>query len=182
MSTRTDAITEHRSVNYRDIEATAKLLADSVPAGVALREYWSSVDPESSGPEPKLWRPAQHFSAENADYLGPGGLLVAFGPKVLRISASARWSGFLTIKPLRDVHLVAFRSIAKCVQGTRLLLLPDGSDVGYHAVSEGLSLAECEAHLREEFGPPQPSVEAIPAGAFEAHIPGSHRVWFDEKL
>jgi len=168
--------------SYRNVGATVELLAETVPTGVAVREYWSRVDPESSGPEPRLWRPAQHFSLENADYLGPGSLLIAFGLKVLCISASARWSGFLTIKPLRDVHLAAFRSITKCVQGTRLLFLPDASDVGYDAISEALSLEQCMARLWQEYGPAQPSVEAIPSGAFTEHIPGSHRVWFDEEL
>jgi hypothetical protein len=47
MSTRTHAITDHRVDSYRDVEATVKLLAGTVPAGVAVREYWNRVDPES---------------------------------------------------------------------------------------------------------------------------------------
>jgi hypothetical protein len=178
----THAIIDHRVTDYDNVDSTVKLLADSVPAGLAIEQYWASVDPESLRPEAKPWRPAKHYSPENLDYVGPGSLLVAFGPRALRISASARWSGFLTIKPLRDVHLAAFRSIANCAQGTRLLLLPEVSDVGFDAVNEALSVEECMIRLRQEYGPPQPSVEAIPPGAFTAHKPGSHCVWFSETV
>jgi hypothetical protein len=157
-------------------------LADTVPAAIAVREYWRTADPESLGPEPELWKPAQHHSAEHPVYLGPGGLLLSFGKQVVVVSALARWSGFLTIEPLRIVHLSAFRSIARCVRGTRLLLLPDAMDEGYDAINGALSQEECAARLQKKYGLPQPSVTAIPPNAFTAPIPGSHLVWFNEPL
>jgi len=180
MSTRTHAIIDHRVDNYQDTKAAVMLLAQTVPAAAAVEEYWRSVSPERSGTEPGLWRASDLHSEDHVDYLGPGDLLIAFGQKVVRISASVRWSGFLTIEPLRRVHLSAFRSIAKCIRGTRLLLLPDVSDVGYDAVRNGMSLEECIARLQAEYGSPQLSVDNIPPDAFTKAIPGSHLVWFNE--
>src|SRR4051812_22208140 len=100
MSTRTHVIIDNRVDTYQDSQAAVALLAKSVPAAVAVRKYWCSVEPENSEAEPEFWRPAQHHSKDALDYLGPGGLMASFGRQVLVISASARWSGFLTIKPL----------------------------------------------------------------------------------
>ena len=182
MGVDTHAIIDHRVTDYDNIDSMVKLLANSVPAGLAIEQYWASVDLENFRPEAKPWSPAPHYSSDNLDYVGPGGLLVAFGPRAMLIIASARWSGFLTIKPLRDVHLAAFRSIADCAQGTRLLLLPDVSDAGFDAIDEALSVDECVERLHQEYGPPQPSVEAISPDAFTEQKPGSHRVWFSEEL
>jgi hypothetical protein len=158
------------------------VLTSVLPAVEAVESYWHGVEPENSTPEPELWKPAQHYGPDQLDYIGPGGFLISFGQRVVCISASARWSGFLTIEPLRNVHLAAFRSISRSVGGTRLLLLPDAMDERYHAISEALSQEQCVARLREKYGPPQPSVTAIPPGAFTAAIPGSHLVWFSEVL
>ena len=182
MSARTNVIVDHRLEDYRDTKAAVALLGQARPAALAVESYWHSVEPENSAVEPEPWRPAQHHSANQLDYVGPGGFLVSFGQQVLRIYASARWSGFLTIEPLRTVHLAAFRSIAQCVGGTRLLLLPDAMDAGCDVINEALSQEECAARLRKKYGPPHPSVLAIPPNAFTASIPGSHLVWFSEAL
>jgi hypothetical protein len=55
-------------------------------------------------------------------------------------------------------------------------------DVGYDAIREGLSLEQSIASLKKDYGPPQPSAENIPSGAFTQPIPGSHLVWFIETL
>ncbi len=182
MSTRTHVIVDHRLEDYRDPKAAVTLLGQALPAVLAVASYWHSVEPENRALEPGPWRPAQDHSADQLDYVGPGGFLVGFGRQVVLISASARWSGFLTIEPLRNVHLAAVRSIARCVGGTRLVLLPDAMDEGYDAITEALSQEECAARLRTKYGPPQPSVMAIPPNAFTAAIPGSHLVWFSEAL
>ncbi len=181
MSTRTHVIIDHQAGDYRNTDAMIALLGPALPAAMAVERYWRSAEPGELGAE--CWAPRKkHTVVDYVDYLGPGGLLLHFSQRVVVISASARWSGFLTIEPLRAVHLSAFRRVAGCLRGSRLLLLPDASDVGYDAMREGMSQEECVVRLRQEYGPPQPSVEAIPAGAFEAYVPGSHLVWFNEAL
>jgi len=182
VSTRTQVVVDHRLEDYRDPKAAVALLGQAVPAALAVESYGHSVEPENPATEPESWRPAQHHSADQLDYVSPDGSLVSFGQHVVLISASARWSGFLTIEPLRNVHLAAFRSIARCIRGSRLVLLPDAIDEGYDAINEGISLEDCAARLRKRYGPPQRSVGAIPPNAFIETIPGSHLVWFSEAL
>ena len=182
MSTRTHVIVDHGLQDYLDMRSAVALLAQTLPTTTAIDSYWDSVDPLESKRAPEQWRPAPHHKSVEPVFTGPGGLLVNFGLHVICIYASARWSGFLTIEPLRTVHLTAFRSIARCVGGTRLLLLPDAMDEGYDVINEALSQDECAARLRNKYGPPQPSVTAIPPGAFTASVPGSHLVWFSEAL
>jgi hypothetical protein len=179
----THVIIDHRIKDYRDAEATVARLGETVPAARAIGEYWPGVGSKSSATEPEKWRPARHHTVDLGSYLGPGGLLLSFGEHVVVVCASASWTGFLTIEPLRSIHLAAFRSIAKCVGGTRLVLLPDESNICYEALrKEGLSQEQCIARLREDYGPPQRSVSAIPPGAFAKRSPGADLIWFNEAL
>jgi len=162
--------------------AAVALLAQTQPATTAIDSYWDSVNPLESKSESEPWRAAPHHKPEEPVLLGPGGLYVGFGLHVVLIEACARWSGFLTIEPLRNVHLAAFRSLGRVFRSTRLLLLPDAMDEGYDAITEALSQEECAARLQKKYGPPQASVTAIPSNAFTAPIPGSHLVWFIEQL
>ena len=182
MSTRTHVIVGHGLKDYRDMDAAIALLAQTSPATAAIDSYWDSVDPLESKRESEPWRPAPHHKPDDLVLSGPGGLLVSFSRHVICIYASARWSGFLTIQPLRNVHVAAFHSLGRAVRGTRMLLMPDAMDEGYDAINEALSQEECAARLQKKYGPPQPSATAIPPNAFTAPIPGSHLVWFSEPL
>lgn len=182
MSTRTHVIIDHQMTDYRDQKATVALLQPSIPAALAVDDYWRTVEPGGVTPTPSWIPQREHTVVSYLDYAGPGSILLHFSQRVVVVSASARWSGFLSIEPLRRIHLNAFRSIAQCLQGTRLVLLPDASDVGYEAMREGLSQEQCIANLKEDYGSPQPSVESISPDAFTKPIPGSHLVWFVEAL
>ena len=183
MSTRTHVIIDHQMPDYRDRKATVALLQPSIPAALAVDDYWHTVEPDDYVTPTNSWIPQrEHTVVSYLDYLGPGSILLHFSQQVVVVSASARWSGFLTIEPLRNIHLSAFRSIAQCLRGTRLVLLPDASDVGYDAMRDGLPQEQCIARLRKDYGPPQSSVENIAPDAFTRPIPGSHLVWFVETL
>ena len=120
-----------------------------------MDDYWHTVEPSDYLTPVRSWIPQrEHTVVSYLDYLGPGNILLHISKQVAVVSASARWSGFLTIEPLRNIHLRAFRSIAQCLQGTRLILLPDASDVAYDAMSEGLSQEESIARLTQDYGSP----------------------------
>jgi hypothetical protein len=182
VSTSTFVVVDHELKDYLDMDAAIALLAQTLPAIAAIDSYWESVDPLESKRESEPWRPAPNHKPDEPVLLGPGALQLYFGPHVVRVGAAARWSGFLTIEPLRNIHLAGFRSLGQAFRGTRMLLLPDAMDEGYAAIYEALSLEECAARLEKKYGPPQPSVTAIPPNAFSAPIPASHLVWFREPL
>src|SRR5215471_5144132 len=110
MSTRTHVIVDHQIADYRDREATIRILQPSVPSVIAVEDYWRSVERDEYEATAKAWIPQkEHTIRSYLDYLGPGSILLHFSQQVVVVSASARWSGFLTIEPLRKVHLAAFQ-------------------------------------------------------------------------
>jgi hypothetical protein len=97
-------------------------------------------------------------------YYGPGDLFLRFGPKLARIWTGARWRAFLSIEPLRRVHLQAFRNIAQHLGSERLVFFPDGGiadDLVPAAIHDGITQEECIATLHKAYGAPQPSINDV---------------------
>jgi hypothetical protein len=99
-------------------------------------------------------------------------------PAAARIYTGARWRGFLSIEPLRRVHLAAFRAIAGALGSETSAICADSTEDVAEVFLEGGTQGDCVAKLRETLGRPQGSVEVIaPAVVAEAErrVP---RVWY----
>ncbi len=97
------------------------------------------------------------------------------------IHTTGRWRGFLSIDPLRQVHLQAFRSIARALGATSLAYFADNDHVD-DLFWDGKPQEECIALLERMLGPPQPSLESIDPAVVKATARGVPSVWFLEKL
>lgn len=165
MGTRIHVAVEHQIAKYRDRIGTPQLLAASIPAALAVADYWRSVDPDFTDEVLSEWVPfPTNESFGLLYYRGPGGLHIQFGPRVALIMASGRWRGFLTIEPLRRVHLTAFREIARVFGARRMALFPSegvADDLDPALTEEGITFDDGIAILERYYGPAQPSVHVI---------------------
>lgn len=183
MGTRINVTIEHHVRNYRDHAAMVELLAPTVPAAMAVADYWRTVDPNDADAHPDAWTP--FLVPQYPIYRGPGSLFLRFGPKLAVVFTGGRWRGFLSIEPLRRVHLAAFHSIARVLGANRLVYFPSegvADDITLGDLDEGISQEECMAKLRRFYGPPQPSVEKIASeivAETEHCVPS---VWYVETL
>jgi hypothetical protein len=82
-------------------------------------------------------------------------------PAAARIYTGARWAGFLTIDPLRQVHLAAFRAIARALGSSTMALCADARDDVSDVFLENGSQAECIAQLKSAMGPPETSLDWV---------------------
>ena len=115
MGTRTNILVDHKVPDHLDRAAVISRLAPTLTATIAVRDYWISIDPDDPGDPSDCWTASPQAPPPHEKfvlYSGPGGFSITFGPKVAKVRASARWRGFLSIEPIRRVHLAAFRSIA----------------------------------------------------------------------
>ena len=162
MSILAQGLIEYDVADYRDHGAVIARLSPTVPDLVRVHHYWRSVDPASTETYPS-WTfvpgsPPEDYSA----YYGPGGFSVHFGPRVAYVGASCRFSGFATIRPLQAVHLPAFKSVARVLGGTRLILIPEeNGPIWDAAMYEGASLDQCIALIRKTWGDPHPKTEVV---------------------
>jgi len=183
MSILAQGLTDYRLPDYQDHAAVLSRLAVTVSDLVPVCEYWRSVDPEF-----KEYRPAWifdhrvHPTNEYLAYYGPGGFSVHFGPRVALIGAGCRYSGFATIRPLQDVHLSAFKSVARVIGGTRLVLIPEeNGPIHDAAMYDGASLDECVTLIRKAWGAPHPATEIVTEDV-EVYYRRKFPVWYVETL
>lgn len=163
-----------------------ELLEPTVPTALAVADYWRSVDPEDTDRHTS-W---EQFPADTSHstwwcYWGPGGLRIRFGPRVAVIFASGRWRGFLSIEPLRRVHLTAFREIARVLGARRMAFFSSegiADDLVPAIVDNGISQDECIGVLQRYYGPPQPSVEQIAPEIVAETEHCAPSVWYLEEL
>lgn len=183
MGTRINVTVEHQFGNYRDRAATIEMLAPTIPAALAVANYWRTVNSEGAEDGERSWTAKPESQEGYLCYHGPGSLFLRFGPKLARIWTGARWRGFLSIEPLRRVHLEAFRNIAHHLGAKRLVFFPDGGiadDLVPAVIYDGITQEECIATLQQAYGNPQPSIDDIApeiAAEAEHRIPS---VWYME--
>lgn len=185
MGTRIYVTVEHSVTNYGDRAATMQVLAPTIPAALAVADYWRSVDPGDTESR-RTWEP---FPANPAHgllhYQGPGSLYIEFGARVAVISTGGRWRGFLSIEPLRRVHLSAFREIARILGARRMAFFPSegiADDLRPAVIDDGISQDDCLAMLRRCYGPAQPSVEDIAPDIIAETEHCAPSVWYLEEL
>src|SRR5688572_6900885 len=128
MGARIEVYLCHGLPRFDDAADTISRLNSILPAAFAVRDYWRSVDPRAYELERWEAEPLGPRLPDIRRYSGPGALYFAVTPAAARISTGGRWRGFLSIDPLRTVHLGAFRSIAQVMGSTTMALCADARD------------------------------------------------------
>jgi hypothetical protein len=181
MGTRINVLLDHNLIEFRDRHSVLERLAPCLPAALALRGYWHSNDPHSRLDSLEVWR-ANPVSSRDSNlhrYYGPGSLFLTVTPKAAHVRTGGRWRGFLSIEPLRRVHLAAFRRIADAFGASCMALYADSCEVD-DLFWSGRTQEQCIELMERMWGPPQRSVEEVDAwiaAAAERTVP---LVWFLE--
>jgi hypothetical protein len=185
MGTRTNILADHTVPDPLDRAAVLDWLAPALPKARAVRDFWNAYNPDEARDEDDRWeasRPCPSPYNGSVSYYAPGGFFVYFGSRVVNVRASLRWRGFLSIKPLRRVHLPALRTIAGLLGASRLVYLPDDDPILDAATLDGASLDDCISELRRRWGASQASVEDIEPEVVRATEHGVPTVWYLEML
>jgi len=123
-----------------------------------VARYWRSVGSDVGAvTEWAIWEDL----GDHVNYRGPGSLGLVVTERAAKIYAGARWRGFLSIPPLRSVHLAAFRSIAIALGSVGMAITHDSLDSVGESFDSGAGLDSCIVVLRETLGPPQPDVKTV---------------------
>jgi hypothetical protein len=183
MSILANGLTDHQVPDHRNHAAIIARLSGTVPDLVRVRDYWRSVDPES--PETyQAWNVVHHGEGDNEylAYYGPGGFTVHFGLRIACIAGACRYSGFATMPAVQAAHLPAFRSIARALGGTRLVLLPEeNGPIWDAAMYSGVPLDECLSLIRRTWGEPHFPTEVVTED-IEVYYRRKTPVWYVETL
>jgi len=183
MSVRANALVDYRVPDFRDQLAVVSLLAPSLPATRAVVEYWRAASPDYSDAA-EAWTAQLVHNPPEDDYLryhGPGGFSIAFGGCVARVSGICRWSGFATMRQLQQVHAAGFRSIARALGGTQMVLIPEYDPVDDIALYDVGSLDKCIEFLQQRWGAPHPTTDVV-TDDVEVYYRRKVPVWYVEKL
>jgi hypothetical protein len=173
MGTRINALFAHNLSGYRDHEITTSQLAASLPAALAVDDYWRINDPHYLPHPLTEWR-ADPVSAAEPDlqrYTAPGSLYLTVTQHAAKIRTGGRWAGFMSIASLRAVHLNALKAIAKSLGADTLALFPDSCELNDFFWANR-TYWDCILLLEQMWGPPQGSIEDID---LRTNI---FRVWF----
>ena len=149
------------------------------PLCLEVAEYWQTV--ENYSRDATQWETGETLE-DCIRYAGPGSLWLDVTPHAARIHTGGRWRGFLSIEPLRRVHLAAFRSIAEALSSDTMALSHDSTEQVHEIFWSGARQVDCVATLHSALGPPQPSIEAIEpriAAMTERTVPD---VWYLERV
>jgi hypothetical protein len=168
----------HDLPRFDDASDTMARLASSLPAALALRDYWRSADPGGNALDE--WK-VDRMTSRKPDlkfYEGPGDLFLGVTPAAARIITGGRWRGFLSIEALREAHLAAFRAVARAMGSAKLALCSDAFDDVSELFYANASQAQCVEQMRAAMGPPQPSVETIAPDVIAQTEHGVLNVWF----
>jgi hypothetical protein len=180
MGTRINVLLEHDLPDYRNRELVLARLAPALPATLAVRDYWRVTDPETPQDELAAWRAEPELPRGSGllHFTAPGSLFLTVAQHVAHIRTGGRWRGFLSIEPLRRIHLAAFRRIAAALGSHCMALYPDSCEVD-DLFWGGWGHWECVQLLERMWGPPQHSVEEIDP-AIDVEGMAVFSVWFLE--
>src|SRR5688572_8189731 len=106
MGVRINVFLSHDLPRSDDAAETLARLDAALPAAHAVRDYWRSVEPDSDYRETVDWeaQPVEPREPGLRRYWGPGSLYLCVSPAAALVYTGARWSGLLSIEPLRRVH------------------------------------------------------------------------------
>jgi len=182
MGTRINLLLDHDLTDFRNPEEVLSRLSPTIQAAEAVRDYWLASDPDSPHAPMSVWEADPQSPREPGlrRFTGPGSLFLSVTASAARVRTGGRWRGFLAIEPLRRVHLLAFRAIARALGAGFMALYPDSDEVD-GLFWDGRPPWECVEWMEQRWGPPQGSIEDIDpsiAAAAEVYLPKP--VWFLE--
>lgn len=180
MGTRINVLYDHRLPDHENVEAVRSTLASTLPSLKAVDDYWAAVSEPDDRKVCESWR---HLNQSDrfVRFAGPGSFYVDLKPCVAGVRTGGRWRGFLSIEPLRKVHLAAFREIGRALGATTLAYFPDDDHV-IGTFWDGGSLSQCISLLAEKYGEPQPSIENISADIAAETDRRVPLVWYVEQI
>jgi len=181
MGTRINVLLDHDLTDYRNRESVLARLAAALPATLGVRDYWRAVDPHTPDNELAVWRadPVSPGNSALHHYTGPGSLFLSVTAWAASIRTGGRWRGFVSIEPLRRIHMAAFRQIAGSVGSSKLALYADSCEVD-DLLWGGATQGECIELMERMWGPPHRSVEKIDPKVSLAAKHSVPLVWFLE--
>ena len=177
MGTYIDVYLTHSLPSWRDAAATLACLSEAEVASRAVAQYWRTVQPFDRDRE--HWEIDERLP-EYLSYHGPGSLHLDVTPMAARLHTGGRWRGFLSIPPLRHVHLAAFRAIADAFSSPRMAVTHDSIDGLLDAFLEGAPQEQLIRMLETSLGQPQPSLDAVEPWIAAQAERGVPDVWYLE--
>ena len=182
MGTRINVLMNHDITDYKNQAAVLARLTLTLPAALAVRDYWDANDPDPRRAVQTEWTadPLTPYEPTSRSFTAPGSLFLDIGPSVAKLRTGGRWRGFVTIAPLYQVHLQAFRAVADALGASYFACFPDCEDA-WEAFVEGGTDREVFPILEHYFGPPLPfpNVRLPETDETERDVP---YVWYYEKL
>lgn len=180
MGTRIHVYLTHDLEDFEDAAEILSRLELALPAALAVREYWRTVDPDNADADIDGWTAGPKFPRlfDKRIYYGPGSLELWLTSRAARIGTGGRWRGFLSIEPLRRVHLTGFRAIAIALHSPSLAICHDSCDEVDDVFLENRPQQDCIDQLHAVLGPPQPSIEVIAPGIIAKTEHGVPAVWY----
>jgi hypothetical protein len=180
MGTRINLLLDHDLADFRNTREVLARLAPTTNATEAVRDYWLASDPDCPDVPQLSWAAAPECTREPLlrRFTGPGSLFLSVTTSAAWVRTGGRWRGFLDIEPLRRVHLIAFRAIARALGASFMALYADSCEVN-DLFWGGRPAWECVERMEQLWGPSQ--VEDVDSGivdAADARLPFS--VWFLE--
>lgn len=153
MGTRINVLMPHNLTDWADRDTVLRILSSTLSDAKAVAMYW--IDDASQPLADESWIARPPFPPpETRDYhcySGPGPLFVAINPYSIHVRTGGRWRGFLSIQPLRTVHIRVFHSIANAFDARIFRCFPD-DDIATGAFWDAAEFDSCCAILDDRYG------------------------------
>lgn len=183
MGTRINALFAHE-LDWTDRSQTLETLSRGLAYDDAIGDYWVSAG-ELPTKRVGEWISKPPFPPPETRryhrYTSPNGLFVQINPRTVHVRTSARWSGFLSIKPLRDVHWAALRGLAMLFHAPEIWYLGD-DDFAIDVFWDGGTVTECIRARTDRVGPPEPMPNELDPTVAAATRYGPPAIWYHESL
>lgn len=163
MGTRINLLFGHGMRDWTDRHESIRILSSTLSATQKLAAYWTDGVLNDS-PDNERWVAAPPFPPPETRnyhrYTGPGPLFIDVNPFAVRVRTGGRWRGFVSIQPLRSIHIQVFNSLFNAFGALAYRIFPD-SDFLDDAFWEGGDFKTCTDVLNSRFGRPIPLQERV---------------------
>lgn len=161
MGTRITILFPHELSDWSDRPRLLDILERTLLEARRIATYWpdreSFASDETWVAEPAFPPP---YTREYSRFSGPGPLFVEVNSRAVCVSTGARWRGFLSIQPLRSVHIQAFHSLMLAFGANSASCFPE-DDFVEGAFWDGGNFKQCCQVLDERYGDARSLIDAI---------------------